>query len=304
MSEALYGPGGFYTRPGTPGRHFRTAAHASPLWAAAIAELARRVDRALGSPGGMTVVDLGAGGGELLAGLAALVPERVRLLGVDLAPRPEGLPERVAWAGALPDHVEGLLLAVEWLDVVPVDVVEQTVTGPRLVEVAADGTERYAGPPDPAAADWLSRWWPLTVVGGRAEIGDARDRAWAGAAGRVSRGSAVAIDYAVVPARDLGGTLTGFRAGRAGPPVPDGTGDLTAHVLFDALTTDGDVVVDQAEALTRLGFGSAGRPAYDGDPQRWLQQLAAAGELAELRDRSGLGGFTWLVRPVGIPPPL
>src|SRR5437763_1035970 len=50
MDDALYGADGFYRRSGAPAAHFRTAAHASPLWADAVAELAGRVDEALGEP--------------------------------------------------------------------------------------------------------------------------------------------------------------------------------------------------------------------------------------------------------------
>src|SRR5690606_26764082 len=47
--DALYGPRGFYRRPGEgPAGHFRTSVHASPLFAGAVARLLCRVDEALG----------------------------------------------------------------------------------------------------------------------------------------------------------------------------------------------------------------------------------------------------------------
>src|SRR6185312_14153601 len=119
--RALYGPGdGFYTRPGGPGPagHFRTSVHASPLYAGAVATLLCRVDTALGRPDELALVDVGAGRGELLTGV---------------------LPA--------PGAVTGLLFANEWLDNVPVEVVETDEDGvPRRVLVRADGTERLGEP--------------------------------------------------------------------------------------------------------------------------------------------------------------
>lgn len=301
MADALYGDGGFYRSAAAPAGHFRTAAHASPMWADAIARLATDVVRGLGE-GEATVVDMGAGGGELLAGLARSLPADVRLVGVDVAPRPPGLPDRVQWLPSPPDAITGLALANEWLDVVPVDVVEHTADGLRLVEVDAAGSERLGGPPAADAADWLTRWWPLPDVGGRAEVGLPRDHAWAGLASRITAGLAVAVDYAAAPPRDALGTLSGYRAGRPCRPVPDGRCDLTAHVLFESLVRPGDRLLSQRDALRRLGV-DVPTPAYDGDPESYLRRLQARGEAAELRDPAGLGGFTWLVHPVGISVP-
>src|SRR3954469_21163011 len=97
MDDALYGPTGFYRSPGAPGRHFRTSVHTSPLWVDAIAELARRVDLALGRPSDFTFADMAAGGGELFGAPAATSPARWSLVGVDVAQRPDGLAERVHW---------------------------------------------------------------------------------------------------------------------------------------------------------------------------------------------------------------
>src|SRR3954452_7295269 len=167
MQDALYGPAGFYRSTGAPARHFRTSVHTSPLWVDAIAELARRVDLALGSPADFTVVDMGAGGGELVGALAASSPARWSLVGVDVAPRPEGLPERAQWVPQAPDRVAGLIVACEWLDVVPVDVVERTDDGVRLVEVADDGEERARLAVADEDAEWLGRWGAVAGGGGR-----------------------------------------------------------------------------------------------------------------------------------------
>jgi SAM-dependent MidA family methyltransferase len=302
MADALYGEGGFYRASGTPARHFRTAAHVSPRWAEAWLELARRVDAALGDPDDFTVVEIGAGGGELIAALAARAPERWHLVAVDVAPAPSGLSERVQWLAEAPAVAAGMLLAVEWLDVVPLDVVERTDDGLRLVEVDGAGTERLGRPPGADELSWVQQWWPPAEVGDRAEVGATRDAAWATAMHRLGAGVAVAVDYAAEPARDVAGTLTGYRDGRQVAPVPDGSMDLTAHVLFASLAAgaaaDTAAVLTQREVLHRLGVG-AERPAYDGDPSAYLQGLSAAGDAAELLDPSGLGGFHWLEQTKG-----
>ncbi|MFS4097279.1 SAM-dependent methyltransferase, partial [Streptomyces sp. AF1A] len=226
---ALYGPGGFYLRPEGPAGHFRTSVHASALFAQAVARLLCRVDEALGRPPVLDFVDLGAGRGELATGVLAALPAgvaaRARVSAVEIAGRPAGLDERIAWRSEPPDALTGLLFANEWLDNVPVDVVEVDAAGvPRLVLVAPDGSERLGDPVTGAAAQWLARWWPLPAEEGRrAEVGLPRDEAWASAVGRVARGLAVAVDYAHdVDTRPPFGTLTGFREGRETAPVPDG----------------------------------------------------------------------------------
>jgi SAM-dependent MidA family methyltransferase len=300
MQRALYGEDGFYLRPGAPAGAFRTSAHASPRWAAALLELATRVDAALGSPTDFTVVDMGAGGGELLSGLAVSAPAHWSLVGVDVAPRPAGLPHRVAWQPHLPSRVCGLLTSVEYLDVVPVDVVELTEAGPRLVEVSDDGEERLGAAPSDHDREWLTRWWPLAEVGDRAEVGHTRDTAWRALSATLSRGLAVAVDYAAAPGRDVAGTLTSYRDGHQQAPVTDGSSDLTAHVLMESLVAAGDLLLSQRDALAALGI-RATRPRYGDDPAAYLAALSRAGEAAELTDPNGLGGFHWLLHNVSGP---
>ncbi|MGC5289115.1 SAM-dependent methyltransferase [Micromonospora sp. DT231] len=145
----------------------------------------------------------------------------------------------------------------------------------------------------------------------RAEIGRSRDEAWADAIGRIERGLAVAVDYGHLREnRPVHGTLTGYRAGRQVPPVPDGSSDVTAHVAMDSVASAGAAVarcayslVSQAEALRALG-ADGGRPPLSmagTDPAGYVRALAAASAVAELTDPAGLGGHLWLRQPVGIP---
>lgn len=303
MSCALYGEQGFYLARGGPRRHFRTSAHGGAAWAAAISALATRVELSLGAPADFAVVDVGAGGGELLGSLAAIAPSHWQLVGVDLAPRPAQLSERIEWRSETPTGVIGLLIANELLDVVPLDIATLTVDGARLIEVSAAGAESTGDALSGADLQWQQQWWPMRAVGDRAEIGTTRDVAWRDLAGHVERGVAVAIDYAAVPDRDRAGTLTGYRAGRQVTPVPDGSCDLTAHVLFDSLVAGDDLLVSQRDALRELGV-VAHPPVYSGDPASFLAELSTSGDATELTDPDGLGAFTWLIRSRGVDTPL
>ncbi|WP_153455515.1 SAM-dependent methyltransferase [Streptomyces smaragdinus] len=305
--EALYGPDGFYRRPGPgPAGHFRTSVHASPLFAGAVAELLRQVAQGLGRPAEVDLVDVGAGRGELLAGVLARYdgPGTVRAHAVEAAGRPAWLDRRITWHAELPGEVTGLLFANEWLDNVPLDLAEPGPDGRlRYVEVAPDGAERPGEPLTSADLAWAERWWP---EGARVELGAPRDEAWARARGTLRRGLAVAVDYAHVrAARPAFGTLTGFREGREVTPVPDGTCDITAHVALDSCAGPGGRLLPQREALAALGVSGARPPLAlaASDPQGYVRALAWASQAGELLDPAGLGGFTWLAEPVGMPLP-
>ena len=284
MQDALYGPDGLYVRD-VARSHFRTSVTAGPLFATAVRRLAGLVDDALGQPDPFELVDVGTGGGELIAGLPD-VPERWRLTGLEV-----GDP----W----PNDVEGLLFANEWLDNVPLDVVFDD----RLIEVNGAGEERLG---DVAGADlleWSTQWWPRSR---RVEVGLARDRAWAWAVNRVQRGAAVAVDYGHT-ASSRRTSLTGYQDGRQVAPVPDGSCDLTAHVALDSCAAaSGARLTRQRDALLRLGINATkpDRSLADDDPRGYLALLQEAGAAAELLDPRGLGDFGWLVHPVGIDDPL
>jgi SAM-dependent MidA family methyltransferase len=301
--DALYGADGFYRRH-APAEHFRTAVHGSDLLARAMLRLAR--EAGLGR-----VVDLGAGRGELLAALHRLDAD-LDLVAVEVAPRPDGLPERVRWLPALPADLEGVVLAHEWLDNVPCHVAEVDAAGvPRMVHVDPATGEESTGHPvtgegvPPSLAAWLARWWPLegTEPGTRAEIGTARDKAWSEVVGRVRRGLAVAVDYGHVRAeRPVGGSLRSYREGRQVPVVPDGSRDVTADVAVDAVAAAvGGTVLRQREALSRLGV-RADLPATERaetDPRGYLADLAAASRAADLVAPHGFGDFYWVVSARG-----
>ncbi|HEU5044184.1 MAG TPA: SAM-dependent methyltransferase [Nocardioidaceae bacterium] len=298
--EALYGAQGFFRRE-APSAHFRTSVHASPLFARALVRLAREA-------GLDAVVDVGAGRGELLASLHAIDPT-LTLLGVEVAARPEGLPRGIGWEPVLPASIDGLVVANEWLDNVPCEVVQVDDEGtPRLVHVdPATGSECLGAPvTDPAGPPglgaWLEKWWPLPEPGLRAEVGTARDQAWSQVVGRIRHGLAVAVDYGHTrDDRPPFGSLRSYREGVEVEVLPDGSRDVTAHVAVDAIAAAvGGRLVRQREELRRLGV-SGERPPLDlarSAPASYLSELSRASEAAELTDPAGLGGFFWVITDV------
>ena len=325
MEAALYGPEGFFVREGSgPAAHFRTSVHASPLFARAVLELTRWVDETLDRPEQLTVCDVGAGRGELLVALGAqarasdpALADRLRLVAVERAARPEGLPAWISWTDRIEPLPAGLLFANEWLDNVPCEIAEADADGvARYVLVdPATGAERLGDPLAAADAAWLCDWFPDGPVGApqRAELGRWRDAAWVEAVGAVGRGLAVAVDYAHTRAeRPPFGTLTGYRDGRQVDPVPDGSCDLTAHVALDACLDAAaranprvthSLWTTQRAALHGLGVSGARPPLAlaSSDPAGYVRALAAAGEAAELTAVGGLGSFLWGVQAVDMP---
>lgn len=298
--RALYGEHGFYRQAG-PAAHFETATHgaAGAVLARALLTLARRE--------GLTrIVDVGAGRGELLSQLAAQ-DESVRLTGVDVVPAPADLPARVEWLRAdggatlapeLAGLTDALVLAHEWLDVVPCPVAQVDPHGVlRLVLVdAADGTERLGGPLTGPDLAWARHHWPAGEPGERVEVGRARDQAWADLLGRVVSGVAIAVDYGHrAGQRPPEGTLTGYRDGYQVAPVPDGSCDITAHVAMDTLVHT--ELLTQRQALQELGVSGALPPASlaSTDPPAYLRGLSLASTAAQLIAPTGYGSFIWAV---------
>ncbi|SOC56328.1 SAM-dependent methyltransferase [Ornithinimicrobium cerasi] len=311
--EALYGEDGFY-RSSAPAEHFATSVQGVPGAGEVLAEAVLALARRHGCP---AVVDVGAGRGELLGHLRRLEPA-LRLTGVDVVARPDGL-EVDDWlvspgGAALPPTLTGLrdtlVLAHEWLDVVPCPVAERDTDGVwRAVTVAPDGTEGRGAPLAGPDLAWADRWLGPEVL--RAEVGRTRDLAWAELVRRVDLGVVVAVDYGHTRAdRPHHGTLTGFRSGREVEPVPDGSCDLTAHVAVDSLQ---DVTVDhrptrchvsrQWEVLRDLLPAPTAPAPTDQpprelartDPSAYLAALARRGALAALTAPGGLGSFRWVV---------
>ena len=175
--ESAYGTAGFW-RVHDPEAHFRTAAASSDVIAELVASILEQ------QPEIGAVVDVGAGGGQLLGALAALRPE-LRLSGIDLRARPDRLPAHIGWAvdlwdvryarwtteaadAVLADPGPVMIICCEWLDDLPCPVVHRDADGWREVIVDAGAEERSGPRLTDDFLDWADRWWP---AGQRAEIG-------------------------------------------------------------------------------------------------------------------------------------
>jgi SAM-dependent MidA family methyltransferase len=191
--------------------------------------------------------------------------------------------ERLASStAALPATFQGVLVANELLDALPVHQVVMRADGLREVYVASSvgrpfQGRRHDGDPErvalhltegplstPALAEYLDRLGVTLEVGWRVEV-NLRAVDWMrDAARRLERGFIILIDYGheareLYSAAHAAGTLTTFsRHQSTGPEsAPEtpawlrqpGDQDLTAHVDFTSVRTGAE-----AEGLTTLGF--------------------------------------------------
>lgn len=320
--RALYGPDGFY-RTQSPADHFATSVWGVPgtadVLADALVEFMKRQRLS-------TFVDLGAGNGALTAAMAA--HPHVSAVGIELRPHrppPEEADngryrwDRVEWVELPPLSFatlrlrrelrpirNALVFAHEWLDTVPCEIAELAPDG-RLRYVLYDdasGTERLGAAIHGADLAWCGGHWQpeQLAIGERIEIGRTRDLRWQGVIACLGSGVVIAVDYGHTRRnRPAGGSLNGYRDGRAVPPVPDGSCDLTAHVAMDSLGAQ--VLVDQRTALRELGVGATPpAPASAGkDPAGYLRALARSAAGAALVG-PGYGDALWAIARAGTTP--
>jgi len=305
MQRALYEPGlGYYTGPnrvfGAEG-DFVTAPEMSSLFGRCIAtQCAQWLD------GSGEILEFGAGSGALAAQLlsalrdAGALPRSYAIVELSatlrerqrttIAAAGEELPARVRWLDELPQRIEGVVLANEVLDAMPVRVFRSA--GGEVYERGvsrADGeslgwSERVADPrfaarvcarlrdawgaraddargfeseaPAPAGSE------PHSYV---SELGEQAE-AWIATVGsRLARGAMLLIDYGFPrhefyhPQRDQGTLRCHFRhRAHDDPFLWPGLQDITAHVDFTA-------VAEAAEraGLDALGFASQARFLLD-----------------------------------------
>jgi SAM-dependent MidA family methyltransferase len=349
MALALgHAEGGYYTaataRP-TRGGDFLTAPELHPVFGAALARQVAEAWERVGRPARFQLIEYGAGAGTLaLAILAGLrddgSPLADALVYAPVELNRHRLAELAARAAAarLPlvdpaelddDPVAGVVVANEFLDALPVQLLEVRGGWAREVRVTveADGSfgETLEEPADPALRnrlERLAREGIALVEGQRLEVRPAVE-AWARAVGRrLAAGLVIAIDYGA-PAADLygarrrAGTLMTYRGhaaeGDPGAPYRDvGERDITAHVdttaLGAALADAGfDLLGETSQAELLVGCG------LEDLVQRRQAGAARASEALELRsavlrllDPRHLGGFRAVLagRGIAADPPL
>ncbi len=334
MELALYDPQfGYYARAGQrSGRagDFFTSVDVGPIFgellAAQIAEMLSIVHPAgADDQPPSDLVEVGAGNGRLTADIARALkrdrPEIYRRLHLHLVERsPIARAERLATSGdAMPETFEGVLLANELLDAMPVHQVVMTEEGLREVYVAradahGDGVRRdtlstVLGPlSTPRLAEYLARVGATLAPGWRAEINlNAID--WIkDAARRLRRGFMILIDYghearALYDESHSGGTLTTFAGHRAGDGHAwlndPGGQDITSHVDWTSVRAAAiDAGMDSIALLDQTYFLLGLLPSI-------VNPESAARRLKTLLMPGGLGStmkVLLLGKRVGTPP--
>jgi len=329
MDLALYAPGmGYYSggarKFGAAG-DFVTAPELSSAFSQTLGAQAAQI-LALSAP---QVIEVGAGSGRLAADLLlelerrGALPERYAILDLSgelrarqhatIAERAAHLVDRVAWLDRLPVRFDGLVLANELLDAMPVHLIAWRSEGicergvawqdeqfvwidrpahGRLLERAEALAAEYAIPPGYlseiclAAPAWVSAW-----------------------AGILGRGALLLIDYGFPrreyyhPQRDAGTLMCHYRHYAHGEPfyLP-GLQDITAHVDFTAIVEAGcaaglDLLgyTTQATFLFNCGLTEVMARTPADDPARYLplanaaQKLISPAEMGELFKVIALG---------------
>ena len=282
MQLALYHPEhGYYRRARDPfgkAGDFYTAAQLQPVFGILIAARVRALWNDLGRPPDFTVVDLGAGRGEMREAFSEW-----RYVPVDVD------------RGALPGRFTGVVFANEFFDALPVDAAVCRAGGFRQMLAGWNG-DCFAwvegGAVSPQAADYIERYLAPCEEGDLVEINlGALD--WIERIARsLERGFLFTIDYGYTRrerARFPQGTLMSYRRHNALEDVlaDPGERDITAHVCFTALEEHGrrcglDPARPATLAQTLLDAGSpdefaaalaAGTPAAVSERRLQLKSL-------------------------------
>ncbi len=275
MEAALYDPAhGYYRRVHDPfgkAGDFYTAEQMQPAFGILIAARIRSLFEEMGAPADFTVVELGAGRGEMAAAFSEW-----RSVPVDLA------------HGTMPERFRGVVFTNEFFDALPAEVVTFRDGGFREMRVGWD--ERFvwaAGPPArEEAVEYLRRYFPPPAEGTLFEVNlDAL--AWLQRIARaLEAGFVFTIDYGYTRTefvRFPRGTLMSYRRHQADEDVLEDPGekDITAHVAFTALREYGARV-----GLETIRFETLAQTLLAaGEPDQFAAALAASTGDEELRVR-------------------
>ena len=318
MDLALYHPdSGYYARAsrrsGSAG-DFVTSVDLGPLFgellALQIAEMAQLLGP-VGSP--VTLVEAGAGDGRLshamLRGLRKVAPRVCAHTHLHLVERSAfaraaqhkvltAWSEQAMGSDTLPDEFEGIIVANELLDAMPVHQVTASDHGLREVHVTVDGdhlTTCTLEPSSPRLQAQLAAAGVSLAPGSRAELSLAGVDWVRDAARRLQRGFIVLIDYGHEAAHlyaepRTAGTLTTYRqhrqsdAGSLAWLDAPGEQDITAHVDFTSIRAAAESQGCETLALV--------------DQTYFL--MALAGPRLESFDDSERQAFKSLVMPGGL----
>lgn len=342
MESSLYHPEHGYYASRVPGEDsdYRTSASLTPWFGRLLAREFRRMWVALGKPDPFTVIEVGAGAGQLAAAaIHAAEPALGRTLRwrfVERFPavaeaqqrRLHALRGKLEWVESLRfgPPVTGCVLANEVMDNFPVHLLEVDQGGAREVYVTSDngGLGEVLGPLSTSAvAREAEEALRYLEYGDRFEIGTGLEAWCRQAAAALRRGYLLVIDYGDV-APDLwvkrpAGSLVTYRRGRLGvaPLADPGECDITAHVDFSALELAArragfrpQPLRTQRELLSSLGIEEVvvtvreaeRRAMRAGRGAEALGMLAERSRLQALAAPGGLGDLLVLIAAKGARP--
>lgn len=276
MELALYHPElGYYRRQRDPfGKDgdFYTAEQLQPVFGTLIAARLRALLEEMGIAGGATVVELGAGRGEMAEAFRDF-----HYAPVDIG------------RGEPPARFRGAVFANEFFDALPVEVGVKRGGAYRELRVAAEG-DRFVwtegGPMSAEAEDYIARYLGPRNEGEIVEV-NLEALLWLERAARsLETGVLLTIDYGYTRrefARFPQGTLMSYRKHQALEDALSDPGerDITAHVCFTALAEHGarcglEAAPLESLARTLLDAGQADQFAAalgGGDDMRRRLQL-------------------------------
>jgi SAM-dependent MidA family methyltransferase len=266
MEVALYHPEhGYYRRPRDPfGKHgdFFTAEQLQPVFGILIAARIRQLFREMGAPPDFTVLELGAGRGEMTTAFSEW-----RYIPVDID------------SGSLPPTFTGVVFSNEFFDALPVEVAvfDGTAFREQLVTFR-DGRFHWhtGGLVRPELDDYFRRYFPEPEAGRWYEANLDALSWMERIAQSLTAGFVLTIDYGYTRAESVrfpAGTLMGYRRHTAREDVLEDPGvrDITAHVNFTALEEFGTAL-----GLRRIHFETLAQTLLTaGEPDQFAAAMAA-----------------------------
>jgi len=276
MEAALYHPElGYYRNLHDPfGRSgdFFTAEQLQPVFGILIAQRIRMLRALMGDPEDFTVVELGAGRGEMKEALAGF-----RYIPVDLG------------SGGLPERIRGVIFSNEFFDALPVHAAVLRGDTARELRVGL-ADDRVAWVESDVAAEEIERYrkrYLGALSDGQIFEVNLEALGWMDRIARVlEAGFVFSIDYGYTSAevpRFPAGTLMAYRRHQAFEDVLKNPGeqDITSHVCFTALEHHGKRVglgIEALEPLARTLIGA-------GEADQFAAALAAPSEGEQMRRR-------------------
>lgn len=310
MESALYTPGlGYYAggrnKFGERG-DFITAPELGALFARCLARPCRSVLKELN---GGDILEAGAGSGALAADLLlelesqGWLPENyfilelsadLRVLQAETLKRRAGhLLEKIRWLDSLPGDFNGIVLANELLDAMPVSRFKVAPEGIHEFFIAWENG-RFAWRHKPAKESWRTRIEALGLPAGYVSEVNPQAEAWMRSLADVlRRGAILLIDYGFPrsefyhPQRVQGTLMCHYRhRSHNDPLILVGLQDITAHIDFSAIAEAGvsaglALLGYTSQAAFLLGCGLE-KMAAESDPENVRSHLALTQQIKKL----------------------